>query len=408
MSQGLGGVRAGEPWSYSQLVHGGLDDVLDDEGRPLGERRATSAAKEGVPFLLKSCPYSDARLGNPMNVSALAQVARHTDAVLDAIAAFRAASPPGEPTWSDILTAVVDLLGAPASYLLRHPERSTLPAELAVAHKLGAGYFGVVRGLVARATVEPGRVGVEELLSFAHGSGALVGASEACAGPPPMLARATEVLIHGRPDARPLEDPARVEVASLFRRQIEIGMAWERFDVALEAEAAEVVMRGQPRSSFYARQLEARRAAPPKPRDPAAPALPRDLDLTLAGPLRDALGRDAASPETLASLRGLDENGAGAVVLEAADRASLLAMLASYLEVQAVVAEALFALERDLRDALGVTREPPMNLHATIFPRPTSLHWLQTALGVRVATPTASEPRARVTPLATTALKMGT
>lgn len=393
MVEALRGVRRGEPWAFAALVHGELDDLLDDDGRPLGERRATSPAKTGVPFVLKACPYDDARLGRPMNASALAQVTRNTAAVLDELASFRAAADLDAPRWEDVLTAVLHLLGAPATFLLRTDGASTVPTKLAAAHKLGAGYFGVVRAIVseaARGHVLP--VTPEALLEHAHRTHALLGASEVCAGPPAMLLHATHVLLHGRPGARPLADHRAYQVAKLFRQQVQLGIAWEHFDRALESMVLRTVARSRLRTDFYARRIQERQAiraeAPESTTAHAVAAIPFDLSASESDGLREAF---ASRTSTRIDIPALGDDG-GAAALDGADREQLVQWLSDYLVAQTAVMSALRSLEHALREALSVKSSAPTALHSTIFPRPAALHWLETSLGLRVSFDDDSRP----------------
>lgn len=395
MAQAFEAIARGEAWSYGALVHGGLDDVRDDEGRPVCERRAPSVAKQGTPMVLKACPYSDERAGQPMNVSALAQVSQHFEGVLGDLAAVRVALHDEESSahgrsglrWDTVLTAVVDELGAPALHLLRSPG-SALPGVKAVAHKLAAGYFGVVRGLVRLDAIgRPRPVTVDDLLAYTRETRALVGASEVCASPPPLLTRASEVLVHGRPDAPPLEDAPRLRVARIYRQQIQLGMAFELFNDAFERRILPRLRLGRARTAFFEERLEGR-AVELRGREgfegDVTSALPRELPPAVASSLRRTLegDRPRAVPGAADALAG-DRGGIEFSSRE--DRRAAGDALIAYLDVYVAFAEALTSLEAELRTCLAFPAAPPVKLAKTVFPYATALELMESALGCRAA-----------------------
>lgn len=250
---------SGQPWSVGSVVRG-LDPVLDDEGRPLGERRAPSAAKQGVPIVLRGCPYHDERKGVPMNVSALAQVTRHQERVLAELSAFVAHT--DGAGWTGALEAVVHLLSAPALSLLSERDAgAVIRAEHAVGHKLAAGFYGVVRDLVARdALGAPVPVTADAMCAVVRAERALFGASEVCAGAPNMLVRATRVLLgEERVGEGGQPTPVARAVASALTRQVLAGLAWELVDrvaahALLHRDPGHAHMR--PRNHFMAARLD--------------------------------------------------------------------------------------------------------------------------------------------------------
>ena len=88
MSKNLVDALNGGAWSVSAVIFD-LNDMLDDEGRPISERRANAAVRAGVEMDMRECPYAGIRHGRLMNTSALAQVSHHYNPVMGEIAAFR-------------------------------------------------------------------------------------------------------------------------------------------------------------------------------------------------------------------------------------------------------------------------------------------------------------------------------
>ncbi|MCA9587943.1 MAG: hypothetical protein KC657_21615 [Myxococcales bacterium] len=414
MAQRWGGPRAEGGWSYGSLIRRGVEAVVDVEGRPIAERRAPPSVRRDVAFVAKACPYPDERAGKPMNVSALAQITRHFDAALDDLVAVRAALSSHPTTWELLLTVVVDQLGAPALHLLRGGSATSVPAAAAVAHKLAAGYFGVVRG--ALAATDAGaheQVSPERFADTVRASGALIGASEACAGPPHMIARTTACLVDGRPGAVPVSDTARIEIATLLRRQIQIGLAWERFDLAAEVATLESFTREKPRVAFFARRIAERIQGLPASADrvPApAEALPTDLDPSIRARLVDALGGAPRATRADAACSAIVDNAAGALLLDGAARARCVAQLALYLDTRSEVLAALALHERAIRVALALPEDEAQATVAfddTVLPPARTLHWLESALGVRATTTTSEQPTVAIASLPRPTVAMG-
>jgi len=258
----LEAALSNQPWSVSGLLFDAMA-TFDAEGRPLGERRAPSEAKRGVPLELVPCPYQDERQGTSMNLSALKQMKRFFGEVMDEIGAFHTLLGPGPRTWEEVLAVVVDQLAGPALYLLAGREASArVPTRIAVGHKLAAGYFGVMRRLITAQALGQGRpVTVPDLLEFIHQTRALIGEREVCGGPPKLIARASEVLLGGLPGALPCADRARLKVATGLATQLCLGIAWEQFDQAAEVAFFQEFPQAQlrPVTGFLERRVADRR-----------------------------------------------------------------------------------------------------------------------------------------------------
>ncbi|MDH5491257.1 MAG: hypothetical protein OEY14_04835 [Myxococcales bacterium] len=374
-----------------------LESVLDDEGRPLGERRAPSAAKQGVDMDLRACPYHDERKGHPMNVAALAQITRHLTAVSEDIADVRSWIRREERSWIPMFVAVIDQLSAPARHLLeRRSAEGPIPAILSVGHKLAAGYLGVVRDLVAEEALGGARpIDVDSFMAYVHSSRALIGAAEACAGPPHMIERLSGILLDADPGRDAPIDARRLEIATRIATQIRLGIVWERYDLAIERHFFEARMDAgwlRPRNDFMREQLESRRLAargatlPPIERLPDA--LPDASELARPAELRAALeggARRHASLETVGEIARLIGHDEGALPLNAeADPIALARDVASYLWVYRAFVGELWSQERRLRVLLEYDTSVPLRCTGTILPLPRALRWFEALTGHRL------------------------
>ncbi len=391
MSTDLSSAIAGEPWSLASVVYG-VDLLVDDEGRPVSERRAPSAVKQGAPIVLKACPYRDGRRGRPMNVSALEQLVRHLPAVCEQWASFRAIRGTASMDWSWALATVVDQLAAPALYALaQRADRCVVPARAAAGHKLAAGFLGVVRGLMAQEMSGIGTpVTVETLLDWTHRSNALIGTSEVCAGPPVLIQRAATSLLEYDPLVRPCQDAARREIASALTSQVRLGVVWEMFDLGMERAVLEFgVERLRPRNAFVDRSITARSGelsrGPEGVIPNLQPVIPADLANTEA--IAAAIANKPSPGEALQQvslLLKLLQTEEGGALPASNIRLALARHFWHYLTVYRQFLVQLWAHERRFRFRLAYPEQVAMKLHPLILPRPRALHWFEVIWGHRV------------------------
>jgi len=391
MSKSLVDALNGGAWSVSSVIFD-LNDMVDDEKRPVSERRADAVVRAGVEMDMRQCPYSGIRHNGWMNMSAMAQVARYYNAVLGEITAFRREPEGASATWTDILAGVVDQLARPAIYLLQQrSETGPVPAHLAVGHKLGAGLFGVIRTLHERlAAGIQLPVTADSFLNLVDETGALVGASEVCAGSPQMIRKIGTALVEGDPESRVELDRLRFDLARRLALQVQVGIFWRLYDrVHLWS-----LLRGEfrshlvPSSRFLVRKLEdAERdqdaAAPSRP-DPTA--LPEALDASTRRRLAEALG-DSSDPQTLEQDAGAAMellNQPGSVVRYNGEAEPFARSVAHYLHTRRLFIDELSRLELELREHLEFPANSPISLGAAVFPTPHALPWYEFILGRRL------------------------
>lgn len=391
MSKHLVNALNGEAWSVSGLVFD-LNDKLDDEGRPLSERRAVAAVRAGVEMEMRECPYKDARHGKLMNVSALEQIAQHFDPVLADIAAFRRQLGGESANWFHILAGVLDQLAGPAFFLLEQRDpMARVPTATAVGHKLAEGYFGVLRGLHESLALDEGLpVTSEALLARVVQTGALIGQSEVCAGSTKMLQRATEALIDGRPEGDELLPSARLERACCLALQVQLGILWDLYDRAHLAElmCAKTSTQLVPANDFLRRKLASAvlEHGSLQVRRPGATALPAVLTVEKHEQLGAAL-QERARPEVLQD----DLNDAmallqqpGSVLGYTGNREAMAQRVACYLHGYRLFKSEISRLELELRRAIGYDDEVAIQLGGLAFPLSRALPWYELILGRRM------------------------
>jgi len=392
MSKSLGDALSERAWSVSAVMSD-LNAMLDDEGRPISERRADAMARVGVEMEMKLCPFSDIRKDKWMNVSALEQITRYLNPVLEEMEAFRRHSSGNNSGWADILTCVIDQLSGPAIYLLQQRSlNGPVPARIAVGHKLAAGMYGVMRGLCERRAVGTELpVSVDTFLNLIDETGALVGATyEACAGSMPMIRKASTALIEGNPENQLEIDPLRLDLARCLALQVQLGIFWHLYDriqlwTLIRGELRENL---NPGNSFLQNKLEhagnSLDAVAPPP--PDSDMLPEALDASqrqqLAQALNDAVDRQTLQEDINTAITLL--NQPRNPVRFDGDIEPMAHRIASYLNTYRLFKAELSIIEQELREHLEFSLDTPIRLGDAALPTPQALPWYELILGGRL------------------------
>lgn len=393
MSKSLDDALGQGAWSISAVMSD-LNDMLDDEGRPISERRADAMARVGVEMEMKLCPFTDIRKDRWMNVSALEQITRYLNPVLEELEAFRRHTGNDDATWDDILASVINQLAGPAIYLLQQRNaQGPVPARVAVGHKLAAGMFGVMRGLCERLALGANNlpVSVDTFMNLILETEALVGATyEACAGSMPMIRKATTALIDGNP-ANQLElDPLRIEIARCLALQVQLGIFWHLYDRVHLWKLIQGKFREKlaPCNIFLERKLENAgndldNLEPPRP---ISAMLPDTLGTEVRQRLTDALNDAADSALLEEDLQTATEllNEPGSVISYTGTVEPFAECVTSYLHTYRLFEAELSKIELKLREYLGFPPETPIRLGSAVFPTPQALPWYELILGRRL------------------------
>ncbi|MCC6872971.1 MAG: hypothetical protein IT378_01580 [Sandaracinaceae bacterium] len=395
MTEIVSSARAGREWSFGELLFG-LGDVRDVEGRPLGERRASSAAKAGCPIEMVACPYEDERLGISMNASALEQVKTQLRSVHQDIAAFHGLLPAAIGGWARMFIAVIDQLVSPGLYVLSPAnDAAPIPARIAVGYKLAAGYFDVLRRL---SLDEAGGVrrppSLDAFLEYVTKERALLGGGghEACAGPPKLIRRTSAVFL-GEPSSNGAAiDPRRVPIATALYHQVQLGVAWSCLDEAVERRLFERVgAELRPRNAFMSAKLDERlralRERTPRSLEHALAALVPSLGEERLTPLQDAIHNFDCheSPPAVEQIAISIAAARGGLLLEGSARIHELAQLwARHLVAYRQWLSATWSLEQQMRACFGLPAEAPMKATGLVLPASHASRWLEAIAGCRV------------------------
>jgi len=390
MSKNLNDAFSENAWSVSAIMFD-MDDLIDDEGRPISERRADAVTRVGVEMEMRLCPFGGIRDGKWMNVSALTQINRYYQDAISELAAFRH-HPKGEHfTWDDVLACIVELFAGPATYLLqqRKPE-AVVPARVAVRHKLAAGMFGVMLTLHERMTLgaDAPPVNADSFMDLIDETGALVGASEACAGSPKMIRKVSEALLELNPDS-PLElDPLRLDIGRCLALQVQLGIFWRLYDRVHLWELVQGKFREHlaPRNNFLERKISTAANnlnSPGRPPRPNCDMLPDMLDTQVRHQFVEAIN-DNSDPKLLELDCQVAENylteQAGAIVYNGPFK-PFADSVANYLHTYRLFEAELSRMELALRKLLDYSLDTPIRLGPAAFPSPQALHWYELVLG---------------------------
>ena len=392
MSKSLENALNENAWSVSAII-ADLNDMLDDEGRPISERRADVAARVGVEMEMRKCPFEGIRHDKWMNVSALVQITQYYNPVLAEMAAFRRQSGHANPTWDDIFAGVVDLLAGPTIFLLqKRNSQDKVPAQIAVGHKLAAGMFGIMNDIQKRLALGDNiPVSVDSFLNIVDETDALVGATiEACAGSPAMIRKASIALLEGSAEHQIEIDPLRLDIARALALQVKLGIFWKMYDqqhlwLILKGEFKEQLA---PCNQFLQSKIENSTNdlgtdSPPKPN---SNMLPETMDPKLHQQLiamLDGENDPKMLQEDLQTATNL-LNEPGSVIGYNGDNKIFALSVANYLNTYRLFKAELSRLEQQLREHLGFPSETPIKLGGVVFPSPQALTWYELILGRRL------------------------
>ncbi len=198
--------------NYRRVLLADVNDLLDEDGRPIGEIRASESVRRNVRTAYVLCPYSGSRSRalRLMNSSALDQVLSNWPSVLGLLEYVRTGciseSSHPSPLIELARTAAV-ALAVPAYLLYREPCRLpslSIPSSVAAAHKMCAGLFGICKNRLLSQVAQGSKYeevteSTASLYRYAEESGALLSRTgvEACAGPPHLMIEALDLLVVG-------------------------------------------------------------------------------------------------------------------------------------------------------------------------------------------------------------------
>ncbi|MDC8758412.1 hypothetical protein [Janthinobacterium fluminis] len=190
------------------IILGDSNDLPDEEGRPVGEVRASEPVRKARPTLYAICPYRGSRQRSVrmMNVSALRQLTSvwpQPLAILSQVRRMHGIQPGAPPPLLTLCRIGFTALCLPA-YLAYRSAPCAIPVSIAATHKMCQGLFGLCKNLLIdrvsrgenfRETV----ANVGDLYRFAEHSGILLSRTgiEACAAPPAMISEALRLLVLG-------------------------------------------------------------------------------------------------------------------------------------------------------------------------------------------------------------------
>ena len=197
---------------YRSVLLADVNDLLDEDGRPIGEIRAGESVRHSVKTVYAMCPYSGSRSRAPhlINSSAVDQVISNWTKILGILEYVRMgciAESSHSPALIELARTSAVALAVPAYLLYSDPCRlpsGSIPVFIAAAHKMSAGLFGLCKNrLLSQVALGNKYKEVTDssatLYRYAEESGALLSRTglEACAGPPSLIVEALELLADG-------------------------------------------------------------------------------------------------------------------------------------------------------------------------------------------------------------------
>ena len=188
------------------------NDLVDRDGRALGE--VSSPRYDAQRTELVACPYPDGRRGQPMNLSALRQLAAPWPALLSTVRSLVGAEPTVHRVWW------ASLAGTAAPLLVDGP----VPVGLSALYKASLGLSQVTSSLLLAddgvADVPFAELGDDaSFFAFLDAGNWLVGQQQVCAGAAPQIREVARALAGGPPlrgpILAPLDAPSTGEIVDL-------------------------------------------------------------------------------------------------------------------------------------------------------------------------------------------------
>jgi hypothetical protein len=255
----------------ARIVSGLLDyrtnDLVDGDGRALGE--VSSPRYDPARTELVACPYADARRGQPMNLSALRQLAAPWPALPSTVRALAGPAPTVHRTWW------VSLAGTVAPLLVDGP----VPVGLSALYKTSLGLSQVTASLLLAedgvADAPFAELGDDAaFFAFLDDGRWLVGQQQVCAGTAPQIREIARALAGGPPLGgpilAPLDTPSIAALVDLAAAVVGLQAACIGAVYAAVRRGADDGLSGTPAEAWLARTppwLRAWAAVPNRPPD---------------------------------------------------------------------------------------------------------------------------------------------
>lgn len=389
MSKSLDAALNNHAWSVSAII-ADLNDMLDDEGRPISERRADAAVRVNVEMEMRKCPFEGIRYDKWMNVSALTQISQYYNDALNDMAGFHRHTKATEAGWPDILACIVELLAGPAIYLLQNRSHTgPVPAKLAVGHKLAAGMFGVLLSVHERLALG-GEVAVtvDSFMTIIDEMDALLGGTlEACAGSPAMIRKACGALMEGKADNPAEISSFRLKIAQALALQVQLGIYWQLYDRIHLWSLIHGEFRSnlKPFNTFLDNKLKqaentVNSQKPPRPEGRILSAI---IDASQRKSILDGVN-DNAHPDSLKEDKQVVDaliKEPGSPIQYTGDTETITDSVSNYLNTYRLFNTEISKIEMELRELLIFPADTPIKLGGVAFPCPQAMPWYELILG---------------------------
>src|SRR4028119_96435 len=251
-----------------------LDRIVDADGRPLFEGRASKEMQAIAPMERAVCPYPGSRYKHekPMNVSGLRQLRGHWGDLIEGLKYLRGVYPQSTPHIRYIDLWRICVLGEslPAFLIYRRQEpvpNGQVPTPVAGIYKVVIGLIHAAQQL-AFTSLSRGAEKIDEeldhdhLYSFVEDKKLFIGPTEVCAGPEPLIRK----VINALKDKTATLDPAQTARLCVGDERAFLEFSYCRMNSVVLSYLYSIVT-----ESLYAR---VRRAAGPggQSEEPSSPA----------------------------------------------------------------------------------------------------------------------------------------
>lgn len=194
---------------FYHLMSHCMDNIIDVEGRPLGEQRSSTLYSQ-IETVKIRCNYPGSRFNNsrPMNVSALKQIREHKEAILYIFSMLNNHILKQEGvkkiSYLEIWEIVSQAVLLPLFIHLKYKQK--IPSYAAGLYKVSFGLISVAMKLtLLEISGKKLAVTPDYIFQTAETSGELIGSSEVCAAPERLIKEVAHSIIYGDSITKPSE-----------------------------------------------------------------------------------------------------------------------------------------------------------------------------------------------------------
>jgi hypothetical protein len=351
--------------------------LRDADGRPFGELNVPDAKRADVAVDVRACPYEGSRHDKPMNVSALRQITKNWDAILDHVVQIHAqyaahVGGPQDVWW--LWRLGICGAGLPGYLVKRGVPGATIPGSIGGLYKAIQGI-----GMTSEVVIErglrrlDGPITTDDFVDLTEEQGVFIGLTGgACAGPPHMVHEFAHTVITGQ---RREPQPAAHDLGPLvgdFSKYMDYAralsnllMMWQMVDAHCNVELRQLRDRcaaeSGPAAKYAAKNATSRLRLFPD-REIAALVAHRAAAIARLGSEGLSMRERHAPADAVEALASLAEAAGSPLASNATVLRSWVETFVRYVLLEREALEIFNTLQRKIEIATGEPAKPPIDL----------------------------------------------